>query len=48
MKNLNYSLVIAKYHQVVSKLESIKTELPNHSLIDTNLKYFKFESEYLQ
>ena len=39
---------MAKYHQVVSKLESIKTELPNHGLIDTNLKYFKFASEYLQ
>ena len=46
-RNLNYSLVMVKYQWVVSKLESIKTELLNHSVIDTNLKYFKFVSEYL-
>ena len=44
MRNLNYSLVMTKYQRVVSKLESIKTELPNHSSIDTNLKHFKFAS----
>ena len=38
---------MVKYQWVVSKLESIKTELLNHSVIDTNLKYFKFVSEYL-
>ena len=41
---------MAKYQQVASKLESIKTELPNHSSVDTSLKYFKFAnifSEYL-
>ena len=47
-RNLNYNLVMTKYQRVVSKLESIKTELPNHSSIDTNLKYFKFANEYLQ
>ena len=47
-RNLNYSLVMTKYQRVVSKLESIKTELLNHSSIDTNLKYFKFANEYLQ
>ena len=41
-RNLNYSLVMAKYQQVVSKLESIKNELPNHSSIDTNQNYFQF------
>ena len=35
---------MTKYQRVVSKLRSIKTELPNHSSIDTNLKYFKFAS----
>ena len=44
-RNLNYSLAMTKYQRVVSKLES---ELLNHSSIDTNLKYFKFASEYLQ
>ena len=47
-RNLNYSLVMAKYQPVVYKLESIKTELPNDSSIDTNLKYFKFACDYLQ
>ena len=49
-RNFYYSLVMAKYQQVASKLESIKTELPNHSSVDTSLKYFKFAnifSEYL-
>ena len=35
---------MTKNQQVVSKLESIKTKSPNDSLIDTNLKYFKFVS----
>ena len=43
-RNLNFSLVVTKYQRVVSKLELIKTELPNHSAIDTNLKYFKSAS----
>ena len=47
-RNLNYSLAMTKYQQVLSKLEPIKTELPNHSSININLKCFKFTSEYLQ
>lgn len=42
-----YSLRIGKYQWVVSKLESIKNELPNHDCVDTTLKYFKLAKPYL-
>ena len=32
---------MGKYKRVISKLETIKNELPNHENIDTTLKYFK-------
>ena len=47
-RNLNYSLVIGKYQQVVSKLETIKKELPNHDSVDTTLKYFNLAKSYLE
>ena len=46
-RNLNYSLVMGKYKRVISKLETIKNELPNHENIDTTLKYFKLAKSYL-
>ena len=46
--NLNYSLVMGKYQRVVSKLETIKKELPNHDSVDTTLKYFNLAKSYLE
>ena len=47
-RNLNYSLVMGKYQRVVSKLETIKKELPNHDSVDTTLKYFNLAKSYLE
>ena len=46
-RNLNYGLVMAKFKQVISKLEQIKICLPHHDAVDTKLKYFKLANEYL-
>ena len=45
--NLNYSLVMRKFWHMVSKLETIKNEISNHSSIDTTLKYFKLAKSYV-
>ena len=47
-RNLNYSLVMGKYQRVVSKLKTIKKELPNHDSVDTTLKYFNLAKSYLE
>ena len=38
---------MGKYKRAISKLETIKNELPNHKNIDTTLKYFKLAKSYL-
>ena len=38
---------MGKYKCVISKLETIKNELPNHENTDTTLKYFKLAKSYL-
>ena len=39
-RNLNYSLIMSKFQQLVTKLEKIKTNLQNHDAIDVNLQFF--------
>ena len=38
---------MGKYKRVISKLETIKNELPNHKNIDKTLKFFKLAKSYL-
>ena len=38
---------MGKFQRVVSKLETIKIELSNHSSVDTTLKYFQLAKIYV-
>ena len=46
-RNLNHSLVMGKFQHVVSKLETSKNKLSNHSSVDTTLEYFKLAKRYV-
>ena len=35
-KNLNHSLTISKFTQIVTKLSKIKSDLPNHDVVDVS------------
>ena len=47
-RNLNYSLIISKFHQVTSKLQKIKNNLQNHDVIDASLKQFKLATDFFK
>ena len=47
-RNLNYSLIISKFQEVVTKLQMTQTNLQNRDSVSINLHYFRLATDLLK